>query len=225
MHPWCRCHFNPVVDDWDKWLDEYEQRHSEDGKKILNKFSDSSTINTGSTPSGFAPPKSWKIKSGNSDIINDLKNCNPHFNEGKAYQINCQKCVPTYEMRRRGYDVEAFPTYSDADIVKNRWDKVFKNAQIEQTKGDPKAEITKALLDYGDGARIQVYIKYAHRNDAHTFIAENYNGRIYFIDPQGFTNAENYFDPTLIDINKTLYFRIDNLEPTDLIKQCCKGKG
>ena len=124
----------------------------------MNKFSDSSTINTGSTPSGFAPPKSWKIKSGNSDIINDLKNCNPHFNEGKAYQINCQKCVPTYEMRRRGYDVEAFPTYSDADIVKNRWDKFFKNAQIEQTKGDPKAEITKALLDYGDGARIQVYI-------------------------------------------------------------------
>lgn len=29
MHPWCRCHFNPVVDDWDKWLDDYEQRHGE----------------------------------------------------------------------------------------------------------------------------------------------------------------------------------------------------
>lgn len=27
MHPWCRCHFNPVVDDWDKWLDYYEKRH------------------------------------------------------------------------------------------------------------------------------------------------------------------------------------------------------
>ena len=225
MHPWCRCHFNPVVDDWDKWLDDYEKRHSTNGEKILNNIYDRDTINSGSMPSGFTPPKSWKLKSGNPDIISDLKNSNPHFNEGKAYQINCQKCVPTYEMRRRGYDVEAFPTYSDADIVKNRWDKVFKNAQIEQTKGDPKAEITKALLDYGDGARIQVYIKYAHRNDAHTFIAENYNGRIYFIDPQGFTNAENYFDPTLIDINKTLYFRIDNLEPTDLIKQCCKGKG
>lgn len=126
-------------------------------------------------------------------------------------------------MRRRGYDVEAFPTYSDADIVKNRWDKVFKNAQIEHTKGDPNAEITKALLDYGDGARIQVYVEWIN-GDAHTFLAENLGEHIYFLDPQTFGNAENYFDPALIDVDKTLYFRIDNLEPTDLIKQCCKGK-
>ena len=118
------------MDDWEKWLDDYEKRHSTNGEKILNNIYDRDTINSGSMPSGFTPPKSWKLKSGNPDIISDLKNSNPHFNEGKAYQINCQKCVPTYEMRRRGYDVEAFPTYSDADIVKNRWDKVFKNAQI-----------------------------------------------------------------------------------------------
>ena len=190
MHPWCRCHHNPVVDDWEKWLDDYEKRHSANGEKILNNIYDRDTINSGSTPSGFAPPKSWKIKSGNSDIISDLKNCNPHFNEGKAYQINCQKCVPTYEMRRRGYDVEAFPTYSNADIVKNRWDKVFKNAQIEQTKGDPKAEITKALLDYGDGARMQVYVEWG-TGATHTFLAENSGGHIYFLDPQTFGNAEN----------------------------------
>ena len=27
MHPWCRCHINPIVDDWDKWIDDYEKRH------------------------------------------------------------------------------------------------------------------------------------------------------------------------------------------------------
>lgn len=221
MHPWCRCHFNPVVDDWDKWLDDYEKRHSANGEKILNNIYDRDTINSGSMPSGFTPPKSWKLKSGNPDIISDLKNSNPHFNESKAYQINCQKCVPTYEMRRRGYDVEAFPTYSDADIVKNRWDKVFKDAQVEHTKGDPKAEITKALLDYGDGARMQVYVEWIN-GDAHTFLAENLGEHIYFLDPQTFGNAENYFDASLIKINATKYFRIDNLEPSDLIKQCCK---
>lgn len=222
MHPWCRCHFNPIVDDWDKWLDDYEKRHSTNGEKILNNIYDRDTINSGSMPSGFTPPKSWKLKSGNPDIISDLKNSNPHFNEGKAYQINCQKCVPTYEMRRRGYDVEAFPTYSDTDIVKNCWDKVFKNAQIEQTKGNPKEEITKALLNYGDGARMQVYVEFLNDNYSHTFIAENINGHVYFLDPQTFGNAENYFDTNLIKINATKYFRIDNLEPSDLIKQCCK---
>ena len=96
--------------------------------------------------------------------------------------------------------------------------------QIEHTKGDPKAEITKALLDYGNGARIQVYVELVN-GDAHTFLAENSGGNIYFLDPQTFGNAEKYFNSNLINVNKTLYFRIDTLEPTDLIKQCCKGKG
>lgn len=28
MHPWCRCAWIPYVEDWDKWMDDYEQRHS-----------------------------------------------------------------------------------------------------------------------------------------------------------------------------------------------------
>ena len=28
MHPWCRCTWLPYVDDWGKWMDDYEQRHS-----------------------------------------------------------------------------------------------------------------------------------------------------------------------------------------------------
>ena len=28
---------------------------------------------------------------------------NPNYNLGIAYQQNCQRCVPTYEMRMRGY--------------------------------------------------------------------------------------------------------------------------
>lgn len=28
MHPWCRCTWLPYVEDWDKWMDDYEQRHS-----------------------------------------------------------------------------------------------------------------------------------------------------------------------------------------------------
>lgn len=40
MHPWCRCHFNPVVDDWDKWLDDYERRHGNAGNRLQDVFKD-----------------------------------------------------------------------------------------------------------------------------------------------------------------------------------------
>lgn len=39
MHPWCRCHFNPVVDDWDKWIDDYEKRHGGTVKPPITKNS------------------------------------------------------------------------------------------------------------------------------------------------------------------------------------------
>lgn len=33
---------------------------------------------------------------------------NPNYIKNRAYQINCQSCVVAYELRRRGFDVEAF---------------------------------------------------------------------------------------------------------------------
>lgn len=40
MHPWCRCHHNPVVDDWDKWIDDYEKRHGNAGNSLQDIFKD-----------------------------------------------------------------------------------------------------------------------------------------------------------------------------------------
>lgn len=38
---------------------------------------------------------------------------NPHYCEDESYRINCQTCVVANEMRRRGYDVEAFGNIGD----------------------------------------------------------------------------------------------------------------
>lgn len=40
MHPWCRCHINPIVDDWDKWIDDYEKRHGNSGVRLQDIFKD-----------------------------------------------------------------------------------------------------------------------------------------------------------------------------------------
>ena len=43
IHPWCRCSWEIVVDDWDAWMDEYVAKHSGDKKqaeKIAEKLND-----------------------------------------------------------------------------------------------------------------------------------------------------------------------------------------
>ena len=34
FHPWCRCTFEIVVDDWDAWLDDYVTKHPENRKEV-----------------------------------------------------------------------------------------------------------------------------------------------------------------------------------------------
>ena len=33
FHPWCRCTFEIVVDDWERWMDDYVMKHSGDRKQ------------------------------------------------------------------------------------------------------------------------------------------------------------------------------------------------
>lgn len=42
-------------------------------------------------------------------IEDSLKGANHKYARGTQYGVNCQRCVQAYELRRRGYDVEALP--------------------------------------------------------------------------------------------------------------------
>ena len=46
-----------------------------------------------------------------------MKGANPRYNLDLSYKINCQRCVPTYEMRRRGYDVAANPNNGGISLM------------------------------------------------------------------------------------------------------------
>ena len=43
LHPWCRCTFTIEVDDWDKWMDDYEKRHGNgEAQKVANRLTENS---------------------------------------------------------------------------------------------------------------------------------------------------------------------------------------
>lgn len=156
------------------------------------------------------------------DINSDLHKSNPNYKEGFEWQINCQRCVPTYEMRRRGYNVTALPAnkYS-SDYLSYYPFNVWKNAEVKTCLGTGCEQIKDTMQEWGDGSRAQIVVTWNNTNSGHTFIAEQVYGKTQFIDPQtGESDVSYYFDS--VADGKTKFCRIDNIEVSSKIIDCCK---
>lgn len=65
LHSWCRCTFEIVVQDWDKWMDDYEKRHGNgQAQKVAKrlKLENSGDIITSGAVSGARNPESQEAK-------------------------------------------------------------------------------------------------------------------------------------------------------------------
>lgn len=161
---------------------------------------------------------------GDHSIEDDLAKVNPNYKNDRIWQINCQRCCPTYELRRRGYDVTALPYTNQTDPAYTNWQNIFKDAKweaIKRSRGElVKEAIIERMKTFGNGSRGEIYVQW-QQGSAHVFMCENVNGTICFIDGQtGKSDVSNYF--AYIKPTKTLFCRLDELKVTDLIKGCCK---
>ena len=162
-----------------------------------------------------------------------IKMVNPSHNKGAEYQQSCQRCVPAYELRRRGFDVTAKPAKVTAKGALSRTDKVVQNGGwyngiFENIKwkmgnaGSGLNDIEKAMKSYGDGSRAEVYVQWKN-GGAHVFVAEQVRGKTVFIDPQsGNEDVSHYFND--VKHGATLFARIDNLAVKDLIEECVQNR-
>ena len=154
------------------------------------------------------------VKQTEKTNITDAVNANPNFSKNSAYKNNCQRCVQTYELRRRGYNVIAKPQMGKGDSV--CWGselfvpKGTKPSSVYTFKQTEK-NIKEELYSAPDGARYSIYVAWKNSNYAHVFIAEKKNGIIHFVDPQsGNTNVESYFQ--LGKARSFGFYRLDDKE-------------
>lgn len=150
---------------------------------------------------------------GPETLEESLKRTNPN-----DYPGNCQRSVPAWELRMRGYDVTAadapegdtlgFGDFRKVFIGDNDWPKCLSN--------DSKAELIKAVESAPVGARFEIA---ATINDCrHCFAAINDHGNCRFVDPMyADDNAEYYFKERIEEVS---YVRIDDKEISNLIKTC-----
>lgn len=136
---------------------------------------------------------------------------NPHYSpKYDAYSSNCQRCVLTYEARRRGYDVTALPTYSNDMLpYSNDYLKSLSNPKVVDVRKSTK-KLESQMKTYGAGSRAIVAVR--NGSNGHVFIAENIKGKVKYVDPQ--TN-KRYNNLSLAKVSDAQVIRIDNQKFTE----------
>ena len=162
---------------------------------------------------------------------------NPYYytNDDK-YTTNCAYCTAAYDLRRRGYDVEAAAIseghgntidkiaswYKDAEVV-TMADVIVESVKSGESADKEIYEILKEdLLKHGEGARGHFCVQWKS-GGAHDVIWEVENGEVVFRDCQTnntttnvewYTSRAKYFN----------YFRSDNLEIDESILETVRNK-
>ena len=157
-----------------------------------------------------------------------VKGANPFYNTSGAqgdFSENCQRCVAAYELRRRGYDVVALPTYAGDELPSGgKWMGAFQGAKaISVGSTNPKtaqANLEKEMKSYGNGARGIVRIP------GHVFNCENVNGKIRYVDAQTGTiyNSNNVFSRLGKSAASVELVRTDNLKLSDRARKSVTPK-
>ena len=164
-----------------------------------------------------------KRKTTETNQNEDMAACNPKYLKGGVYKNNCISCALAYDMRRRGYDVEAMPI--DTTSVTNGSLPVqlgfYKGEKLEtfEVPSDDEAamkQFSDRILKYGDGSRGLLRIRWKN-GDGHAAIWEVSGDAVVIRDPQNNTivNLSDY----LRRAKTFYYFRTDNLKLTDKVTE------
>lgn len=172
---------------------------------------------------------------------------NPNYGKETGYSINCQSCVVAYELRRRGFDVEACKRVEEPQNIPQQLAYRTEWAWIDPETGKmpvkkavnpiSKRDVDKRGRVYAvykkwdeinqelneltkEAGRYHIAVKWKSEDNGHIFTMERFEtGDELFYDPQtGQTKQWSDFMPK-IDTKKPIQvLRVDNLEVnTDII--------
>lgn len=171
---------------------------------------------------------SLKRKTGIMTPNGDMEACNRQYSKGGVYKKNCISCALAYDMRRRGYDVEAMPIDTTSAVNGSLPVQLgfYKDEKLEtfEVPKDPDVaakQFSNRILKYGDGSRGMLRIRWKN-GDGHAAVWEVDDGSIIVRDPQNntFVDLSDYMRRA-----KTFYyFRTDNLDPTEKVTRFVKNR-
>jgi len=145
------------------------------------------------------------------DYDTAYRGANP--NRGNSeYDRNCQRCVPTYELRRRGFDVIAAPKPGINNQVEFGYE-CFEGARervVGHLNGSNFGEgaLRNQLGRLPEGSRCGIIIAWKS-GGGHTIVSEKINGVTRFFDPQTSQETPNFFNR--VKMGHISFYRMDDL--------------
>lgn len=164
--------------------------------------------------------------------------CNPNYYQSSyngGYAKNCQSCVVAYEMRRRGYDVEAViyegkqnPRQKElAQLQTNGWrnedgtparfegvnDRHEQAVRMNGERVAPNLTKKKAIAEInsmvGEGRYCIEYLNKGQQTSGHIVIAERIDGKVRVYDPQtnNYHTVEQIVDKMKLQTTRSGYYR------------------
>ena len=136
---------------------------------------------------------------------------NPHYAQGREYQINCQRCVTAYELRRRGYLVTALPWKRNGGDFNRHVRGLLESPGRDALQGWPRSLLScmREIRTAPVGARFSLRLGWRNTKDGHFIVAERTGSGIRLIDPQNpRADVRGYFRRTRADVYGIL--RLDN---------------
>ena len=172
-----------------------------------------------------------KKKNKNYTKKEDQSVVNPNYDPYVSdYSMNCPWCTAAYDLRRRGYDVEAGPNpngesaleivswYDGAKIVE--LDDIEKKHPEYGTSNRSKA-IEKELLSQGEGARGH-FLVYWTSGGGHDVAYEVEKGKVVLRDCQV---DETYTVKEIMDYSEYMfYIRTDNVKPNKKVLKTVRNR-
>lgn len=191
------------------------------------------------TPKSFSELK--KIESDQSNDEHQKAINSGYTAETYDYSMNCSFCTAAYDLRKRGYDVEANPIstmegYTIADITKwydgaksvSERDVIYSKYGSKATtinKETRTAALEENLKKQGNGARGHLGV-YWQQGGGHDVIWEVENGKVIVRDCQINETMElsDWMDTYLDYISSYDYVRTDNVEPTEEVLRTVRNR-
>lgn len=166
----------------------------------------------------------------------DMKAVNPNYETGKLdYSMNCAYCTIAYDLRRRGYDVEALPNTSIGSIdrelfIFNAYEDFnvysgISSASCELPSDNPEdaEKLEQEMIEkFGNDSRGTFFIDWSN-GGGHAVTWEIDGNKVIIRDSQ---NGKKYSLSDYMKYAKKIeYFRTDNLKPSKRVFEYVQPKG